>query len=1361
MPRADSSASILSASAGYQAGDWAAVQGGGSLDFRAAAELKRGLNLELGAQALVSLDATFSKFLAVDLQGQANAAARVQAQVQVPLDLFAEAGLAIRLQAVAEAAVGVELAIGLSIGDFIELASADPRIRGIGVRLLMALLDNTTIAGGVRAKAAASAMAYANLAATGRLIDTPQGKPGFLIAAEAGLGLKAGAGFRVFARFDVGEPGQLVRRLVDVVVDETLVRISDLLSDPGQVVLVDELRAPAKIALRTCFELGSELARNGGVFNAAAGPVMAQRLSQVFLEEAQRYLLEKLTDLGTDLYKDALRAMGFNESAWDVAQGERQTFATRLRAMPDDPFDPTNENKAYWSGVIADAVALAVALGSQNRHSEPWVEPLAVVWSAAQLQFVAVERISTGSARATLLNASANTTFTPFTGAAPQPAPPLIRDCINAAVRPGASPRTPTLEDLVAFLLRAAVVDPLAARVPSIRGVVDIVGGTGAAPAAAIATIFNNLGAFVPRSGGGVDPQQSVTVLLAGLQAFIDTRLRGSLEPALREALADEDPELQLYLDEVLLASLGFVTGEVFTRARQWSSGNQSVQTALREACSALLMKVLGRSLVVTMDVLLDKSLRALGGELHAAGAQLNQAGGVVDRLAAMVPIDRSALHDAVAEIFDLAGDTFAPLAPEKRARLRDLLYQVMDTAPAGEEAGLVTTLQNEAFMPNGEAAAALALELGGLIADNFVRLITRILELLAEEILRILAAFVEAIEQQIAQWVAGLQALVDDIARTIQGVLLEIAALQQQVEAAADRLLDQTEAFLGLLAASGQRGRLRDTVRAAVRDTCVGVLGDVPGYSLLPSSARRLVRDTLDDVLRDLLGQAIFDGMFEAIGTIADGLEDFLHDARNIDPDDDVAGALVELLVDRLEDAIRDAFGGSIRIDIAFRARGTFRGPRIDTPFGSYRPSLTLDFDVDLGDVRIDVDDIVGVLRAAARAVQAVTSGAHNLADVLAEAIGLEQQLDARELERDNMQTQSTDASRKVQETTASAASIRIVQPGAASAYSGDVPIEIALMGVPAGFLGGEGEAPRVLVFLNEEPLDLARFDVAFGLTGIRPGGLPAGGVLAGGPPGALQRLTMSTRQSHPVTGLRSTLRSRSRASGWASAKQAAAEDRTRRPEAAMTGLGRGGGVRGKPSAPPPPQFTVGRKPRLSVADRLTAAVVPDLTLRATLTSGELAPDAFNTLTVVVSTGTATQRITESVVFFASGAAVTRPIGGFRPPKGKLPTRAQVDPALLDPILKGALAAGGGRKATKGPPPRPEKPPPPSATLRPRPTPERKRAIEAARKAVHGVIETHVGRVVATRDHVRERVLGRSLDASIRPKLPRREELA
>ena len=1351
---------ILAASANYEADDWGRVEGGGSLDVRAEAELKRGFDLELGAEALVAIDASVAKFLTADLHGQANAAARVKAQVQVPLDLFTEAGVAIRLQAIAEAAASIELAMGLKAGDFLALAEADPRMRGVGLRLLSALLAEAKISGGVRAKAAASAMAYANVALTGTLLASPGAKAGFTVAAEAGLGLKAGAGYRVFATFGLDQPNRLVRRCTDILVDEVIDRVGERLSTPTERALLDELRTPAKIAIRTCYELGAELGRNPN-FVGARADVVAQRCAEVALEEAQRYLLDRLADMGFSQFQAAFRALNYTEHTWDAAQPERFALADRLTAGPEDPFEPSASTLAFWTGVVNDAVSLAEALGGQRNAGQAWLEPLSIMWAATQLAFVAVQRISDSGARASLFTTSADTAFPPFKNAALATAPGPVKEHICKTLRPGAAVTEPTAEDLVAFLLRRTVVDQLVQHAPAIQPVLNLVGT--AAPVDAMTTIMSHVGGFVAAGGGNVSPTQSIDLILAGLQQYVSNRLQVELDPVLRSALADGDPELQYFVDEVILTSIGFTTNTLFQQVRNWAAGSQLDQSTLREACSAVIMNLVGRSLVVTTDVLMNKALEEMSGALRDASAALNQPRGVVDKLASLVPaLDRTTIHDAVEEIFDIAADVFKPLPAEKRARIRELLYRIIDTMPAGSGADLQTQLKNDAFIPNSEAAIELALELGALIRDNFVALVTRLLELIGEAILELITAAIEFIEEQIRQWIDGLQTLLDEAVAALLELDAAIDALERQVSASAGLVLDGTQAFLGALASPNRRSGMRNQGKAVVRDACIAVLEGMPLYSCLPGAGRSLVRSSLDDAIAALVDDELVDDLGDAIGAVAGGIDDFIEDARNIDPDDDVAGALVDLLVDRVEDAIRDAFGGSIRIEFIFRVRGHYYGPSIDTPLGSYRPSIEIDQRFDLGEVRIDVDDVVRVIRSWARGLQVVTGAAHDLSDRLRELVDLERLLEEHELAAEDTRARRDRAERQKRETTSAGAELRIVHPGPGGAYPGAVPVEVAIKGVPTGFLGRDpDEQARLYVFLNDVPIDVARFQVQEAIppssieirvpsfrggTGLesvelRDGSVPVHGTRAST---ALERATSVARIAHPSVARTIGARAGRQPAGWSSSPRRDAAVSASTPEARRAQRGRTSGVGTTTSAAPfmpgarplDSAVTPGRKPRISVTDRLVEATHPDLVLRTTLDPKEL-KDGFNTVTVVITTGEAARRVTETVVFHASPVSKAKIPGRPRSAGGALRARLTVASDLLSPALAEVAARGGARRGTRGPALSAGNMPVRSVRSVPRPAGDKKAASEAVRERVRPQGEAPAARLAQSRERI------------------------
>ena len=138
---------------------------------------------------------------------------------------------------------------------------------------------------------------------------------------------------------------------------------------------------------------------------------------------------------------------------------------------------------------------------------------------------------------------------------------------INLAIGKPAN-TTITQEALVTYLVEGRVLNLVAASFPELETIASIVAGETPAPLArASRPTVSNIGAFAPAQGGGVDARASLGVILTGLRAYIETRVKLELVPALEAALAEAPPELRTYLDEVLFASFQFATDEVFHRA--------------------------------------------------------------------------------------------------------------------------------------------------------------------------------------------------------------------------------------------------------------------------------------------------------------------------------------------------------------------------------------------------------------------------------------------------------------------------------------------------------------------------------------------------------------------------------------------------------------------------------------------------------------------------------------------------------------------------------------------------------------------------------------------------------------------------
>lgn len=1223
MPSVDANKNILSAGASYAAEDWASVGAEASLDFRLEAQLRRGVDIGIGAEAGVRIEGGLQKYLSADVRGQASAAASVRAQVEVPLDLFDEAGLAVRLQAVAEAAVGVSLGVGLKAGDFLALAKTDPRMRGVPLELLKLFLEECDIQGGVMGKVAAAAMAYANLAITGRLIASGGELPGFTVAAEAGVGLKAGAGFRVHARFKVADPRRLLRRSIDIAVDGGIDAVLPLLADERARRTLVDLRTPAKIAFRTAFEVGLTLTENQGNFSAADGGKIALRCVQVALEEAQRAILERAVDFASRELRAALRDLGFSDATWQTAGPERRALGDRLRAQPEEPFEATQANRDYWSAVASETLALAAALSGGNAVPVAVRAPLALLWSATQLLFVCVERISVASARASVIGMSPVQASAPFVGNVAQP-PAAIREHINSVLERAAGTAVDQ-SDIVRYLLEALRDSSLRAA-PEIAGILDLVMGPGSnAGAQALDALFSNLGAFVLGADGSLSAQATLGVFRNALRAFVDERITGELRPALLAAAAG-NRDAANFLDEVVIATLRTVTGPLFDTVLAWGSGDQDNQRALRELCSSLLMRLLGRSLVVASDVLTVKAQETIQGELRRLAGRVDDSGGAAPTLAAITRLDRAFIAELLEDTLLICADSFEPMTPERRARVRDLLYQIIDTAPAPDNADAVAELRNAALIPNAEAAFELARLMGEEIAGNVVRFVQALLLHVGMRILEELQAAIRAVQEAVEEWIEGLQQLAQDLARKLVMLLGEIDRLGRELEEAGDRLLGDASALLGFISSQTRsRTRLRDAVSDLAADSAVGVLRGIDAYSGLPKGVRQWARDRVRELVGGMLDSSLFDPLLDAVSHLSGEAAEFLDDLRAIEPGDDVASAVADLFLDRLEDAVRDIFGHSNpRLSLAFEI------PVINVPFS---------FDVEL-----PLASLVSAVRGAVRALDQFGDTVDRLVQSLVAAIDVENALRAAEDAHAALDGHREQTDRHLAESRAPAPALTILSPQPGAALEGQVMVTLRVEGISEAYLGlKDGEQQRLFIWANQHELPPQSFQVSAQAGRERAAfGVPAPLRLDTAP--ALHQLVAQGAAN------------RVRGQGERSSKAALAQGAGKR-LAVQAGLaGRAGmieRVHGKTLwAPPAGGKTEGYLPgRWHNPER--GAFTPEreaLTIRVTLPASVL-HDGINSLVCAIVPGAAQRRVEQVVSFLltmprtpAKAGAITMP---------------------------------------------------------------------------------------------------------------------
>lgn len=1044
MPTIDGSRALLAAGTNFNAGDWATIGAEGGLDLLAAAQLNRGIDLGLGVEALANLEGSIRKYLAADLNGQAHAAARVRAQVQILLDLFDESGVAVRLQAIAEAAAGVQLAIGLSVGDFLALAAQDERLNGAPLQLLKVFLDEFAIQGGVMAKAAASAMAYANVVATGSLIKKGQRKPGFTVAAEAGVGLKAGAGFRVFARFGVDDPRRLIRRSVDVAVNETLNAITPNLPSESHG-LLDECAVVLRIGFRCAFEIGEALATQPG-----AASILALRAVQVAMEELQRYVFESAIRFASHRLRSALASLDFDNATWNTAQPQRQALVARLQSLPEEPFEANIVNRAYWSGIVADALSLASALQTQGGKGLI-VEPLAITWCSVQLLMKSVERISVAQARASVIGVPPVGTTAAFDGNLPA-APAELRAHINSSLRRQGNAAV-TQNAAVSYLLKV-LGHRIELIVPGSANLLSMLTGKGKLEDA-LSIVLSNIGPFAPRADGTLDADASLAVVQEGLLAYIDGRLRDEVAPLIEQATAGQ-PELRTYVDEVLFSTLRTMAGTVLGELHGVQAGG-SLERALREMCSALLMRLFGRSLVVVADVLQTQSLAGLQSQFQLWAQHANDAGGAVQVLASITGLQRDFVNDLVVETLEVCAQTFAPLPAQRRARVRDLLYQMIDTMPPDAGADALESLKAAGMVGNVEAALELTQLLGEEIASNLLRFIHSLLRHGAQALLTLLSDTIEDIQRAVEAWADGLKELALNLAEALASMRDEIARLEAQIDALVDGVFAELSALLGGFGGhSSSRRAIRTRIKNAFTNRALDALSDVPGYGHLPGDVRRGIRSTVRTIANDVLDADVFEAVVDVLQQVSGQTADFLDDVRTIEPGDDLAAAIADLALDRIEAGVRAAFNGKPYIRVSF-----------DAPIMGR---------INLGRIEIPIGTFVSTVRSVIRDLGSFDDALQRTAAMLENLLNLEADHAAAIRERDASQALKDESDQLLAESTSTSVDLQIISPQSGAQVSSALRVRLRLSGASEAVLQNSGLSHRRLyLWINGAEVDVS----------------------------------------------------------------------------------------------------------------------------------------------------------------------------------------------------------------------------------------------------------------------------------------------
>ena len=207
-------------------------------------------------------------------------------------------------------------------------------------------------------------------------------------------------------------------------------------------------------------------------------------------------------------------------------------------------------------------------------------------------------------------------------------------------------------------------------------------------------------------------------------------------------------------------------------------------------------------------------------------------------------------------------------------------------------------------------------------------------------------------------------------------------------------------------------------------------------------------------------MNNPIVDPVLEAVRKIADTSEDLLLDCRELDPEENLPEQVMLLVLDRIEDNIREHFGSTkphlnIGLDFGFR------------DFLGFYHSVH----ISLGRIEVNLNPFLDQVRDAIQDLDFYHDALNSACFKLAEAFAKELEVAAAELSKKEMQEEKRRLEKIAAEHDNGPREIAILNPTALSNHSKAIDVKIHLGGVPLSFLGLEkDEIQRVLIYLNGE---------------------------------------------------------------------------------------------------------------------------------------------------------------------------------------------------------------------------------------------------------------------------------------------------
>jgi hypothetical protein len=1079
MAGVDFSQPILGAGASAKT-DFAAAQARTGLNLIVNGRFKRGINAELGIEAFANASAELSKFVRASIEGTAFARAQAGIQLQLPLNLFDEFGFSVKAEAIAEAAAGVEVALGLSIGDFVLLAKRDPNLIGLPLEILLLFLEEVSIGGSFEINVSAAAKAHASVSVSGTIIEKAGDKAGFYytvdagvgLAAGVGMGLKAGAEFKDFRRFF----GRTVDKTVDTTIQEILKQIPSNLklntnpnglnpNDPNLNLKpwIEAFSPIAKTALRIAYDIGLKISENNPGHSQNDAAVLCDEAIKTFLEESQRFILNKLLESGIDSIRKLLEQQVPNLplGSWDAAIQERTDLAVQLLKMPAEPFQDSSDNFTYWETLIEKSIDLVVAIGNPDPEI---TKSISIIYCTTELLLEAMRaKINSTSAYAVAIGAgNVNSDTQPFNGQILNQPSHTIIDAIRNIIGGNGALSYP---DLLQFLVDDIIVNNLLASFPELNQFMNMFRNDfGKAENEILKLLLQNVNSFDVSNPNStqVDPKTLLTLIVNSIDKFLTEKFKSDILPQILNNVSD--PNLKLYIEEVLYASVVYMKDVGLKSLLNWE--NESFDNDdFTEALAGVIMLLLGRTVVIVADTFITATQEQVQNSCNEVSDMIRNKHGDIHEIISKIDPD---LIDLTADCMKIGGVVLGPLKDDTRKRVRNILYQVFETIPPGKEQDFLSSLGDDFFIPNVNQLQKITNELATISKDRFNQFVEQFILRTGEYILEKLEDLLLAIIDLIVNWEKHLAETLLAVANFLRNLEDTIRALNRQLINVLTTATDALHNLFETLGSSTLKNRIKNDIKVNFVSKALDALEDNDVYNALPSDWRRDIRLLTDDAVDALIDNPFTQPIFNSISAIANQLDDLLPDVRELDPNDNLPEQIMLLILDKIEENIQNHFGGNnphISPTIDFK----YSVWVYDPPFNGHWE--THHIYIPLGSIEINVTPFINIVRNAINALNFYHNALNDACFKLGNALAKELELAAKQLDHDNNKAKYDRLNKINSEHNNNPKEIAILSPVSLMNYTKAIDVKIHLGGVPMSYLGlGKDEQQRVLIYINGE---------------------------------------------------------------------------------------------------------------------------------------------------------------------------------------------------------------------------------------------------------------------------------------------------